>query len=142
MVEVSKCVGVRVVGGEVSQCVGVRVVGGGGVTVCGCDCDGICKVRRSDWTCTKMYTHCGLAPLAFPPGAGRYVHLPFLATLRSIKIAIFGNFLASICSHKLPFLVSTVIRQIVAIFGNFEVNKNCNFGNYCNKANSCHFWQL
>ena len=69
--EVSKCVGVRVVGGEVSQCVGVRVVGGGGVTVCGCDCDGICKVRRSDWTCTKMYTHCGLAPLAFPPGAGR-----------------------------------------------------------------------
>ena len=33
---------------EVSQCVGVRVVGGGGVTVCGCDGDGICKVRRSD----------------------------------------------------------------------------------------------
>ena len=26
----------------------------------------------------------------------RYVHLPFLATLRSIKIAIFGNFLVSI----------------------------------------------
>ena len=34
VVEVSQCVGVRVV--EVSQCVGVRVVGGG-VTVCGCD---------------------------------------------------------------------------------------------------------
>ena len=48
MVEVSQCVGVRVVGGGVtasvwvwsggwwrctSQCVGVRVVGGGGVTV-------------------------------------------------------------------------------------------------------------
>ena len=40
MVEVSQCVGVRVGVVEVSQCVGVRVVGGGGVTVCGCDCDG------------------------------------------------------------------------------------------------------
>ena len=30
----------------------------------------------------------------------------------------------------LPFLATTVIRQIVAISGNFEVNKNC------------HFWQL
>ena len=64
----SQCVGVRVVvAGGVTVCGGDD---GGGVTVCGCDCDGICKVRRSDWTCTKMYTHCGLAPLSFPPGAG------------------------------------------------------------------------
>ena len=33
---------------EVSQCVGVRVVGGGGVTVCGCE-DGGCWRCHSVW---------------------------------------------------------------------------------------------
>ena len=75
-------------------------------------------------------------------GLIRYVHLPFLATLRSIKIAIFGNFWRALlltkmqniarngkkvtevlyrvtmCSHLLPFLATTVIWQIVAIFSN------------------------
>ena len=35
--EAASCRGVRWWVVEVSQCVGVRVVGGGGVTVCGCE---------------------------------------------------------------------------------------------------------
>ena len=47
--------------------------------------------------------------------------LPFLATIVTQQIvAIFGNFEVN---KILPFLATTVIRQIVAIFGNFEVNK-------------------
>ena len=61
MVEVSQCVGVRVVGGGGvtvcgcegggwwrCQCVGVRVVGGGGVTVCGCEGGGC-------WRCHSVW---------------------------------------------------------------------------------------
>ena len=46
MLEVSQCVGVRVVG--VSQCVGVRVVVAGGVTVCGCEGGGC-------WRCHSVW---------------------------------------------------------------------------------------
>ena len=51
-------------------------------------------------TCPSPYIIQFCFPLLFflsssflPSFSSRYVHLPFLATLRSIKIAIFGNFL-------------------------------------------------
>ena len=53
-------------------------------------------------------------------GLRSYVHLPFLATLRSIKIAIFGNFWTAL----LPFL---------AILDSIITDENAKY---------CHFWQL
>ena len=70
-----------------------------------------------------------------------------MATLRSIKIAIFGNF--GHATHSCHFW-QLVIKQVVAVCGNLvkqNIARNGKkvtevlFGNFCHKASSYYFWQ-